>query len=190
LEIGNAKEAEQMTSAKVNELMNLMERGMEERANDVKYQAWLAGVKRSEHFLGKTGVGTWTPEEERLLAELSPDEQSNVWSEISARADGYESLGAALAKEKEDKNDAAKIEEKASLRRHLVQKELRRGAFGELVHELEATIAEASPARREALGRIVEDYRDQLKNADRWWKLLFGAVGAACGGRERSTLRS
>ena len=92
-----------MSTSKVNDLMALMERDMEEQANNPEYQAWLNETKRRHHFLDKTMKGGFTPEEEKLWAELSPEEQWDAHREISARADGYESLHALLEQEKEDK---------------------------------------------------------------------------------------
>jgi hypothetical protein len=94
-----------MPTTKFSALMNLMDRNMEEEVDE----AWLTAIKRRHHFLGKTMVGTWTPEEEKLYAELSPEEQMKVHDEISARADGYESWDTAMREEHKRRQLAAEM---------------------------------------------------------------------------------
>jgi hypothetical protein len=88
-------------TAKVDELMNLMDRNMDEKVSEAEWQAWLTEKSRCRYFLDKTGRGRWPPEEEKLMADLTPEEQWAVHHEISARADGYESWDAAMMAERE-----------------------------------------------------------------------------------------
>jgi hypothetical protein len=85
-----------MTSTKATELIALLDRNIVEKLTDYDYRHM-----KAVHWLHRTMAGTWTAEEERLFAELSPEEQWEVSGEISARADGHESRGALLEKEKE-----------------------------------------------------------------------------------------
>jgi hypothetical protein len=94
-----------MSTAKVNELINLLKHNVEE-AYDRDYQARPTSFKAG-YWLGKTGVLNWTPEEEKLWAELSPEEQEEVGREISARADGHESWDAAIREDHKRKAGAS-----------------------------------------------------------------------------------